>query len=534
MENNFINSIIEKMPDEELCGEVLMWQLSTIDESIKLEDFVRENKASAFQINGSTAERRAEAIEAISKYSHAPAIFSADAECGPIFTSPELRNIMPNMLGCGASNDGELLYESGKYTARFLRSAGVHVTISPCVDVNFNKNNPIVNTRGASDDPERVLRIAGGHGLGVNCENNCIACFKHFPGDGVDDRNQHFCTTINSLSKDEWDATYGKIYSSLIKDGASCIMVGHIALPCYDDTKDELGYLPATLSEKLMKGLLKEQLGFDGCIMSDSLSMLGITSRVPEDKMAVEFLRAGGDFVLFPYKNDLNNIMDALKSGYLPRERLLDAVRRVLRLKVKLGLYEGKTYTPTEEDAEQMKLISKKIAEKSISLIRNYDNVLPIKLSKGARALVLTLTPGEMNMETDPLSLFSNELRERGIEVIQMTNPIFSKFADIIENVDAVFVITNSGINNGGSSTRLGWGQLHSFWRAVIFRNKNLIFISFADPYKLYELPYLKTYINAYSTSTNSIKSAVKACLGEAEFKGKSPVRLEGFFEREE
>lgn len=532
MKEKFIDSIIEKMSDEELCGEVLMWQLSTIDESISLDDFVRENKASAFQVNSTTPERRAEAIKAISKFSDTPAIFGADAECGPIFMPPERRNLFPNMLGCGASNDGDLLYEAGKYTARLLRSAGVHITLSPCVDINFNKDNPIVNTRGASDDPERVLRIAGGHGLGINCENNCIACFKHFPGDGVDDRNQHFCTTVNSLTKEEWDSTYGMIYSNLIQNGMDAVMVGHIALPCYDDTMDELGYIPATLSGKIMTGLLKEKLGFDGCIISDSLSMLGITSRVPENRMAVEFLRAGGDFVLFPYKNDLNNLLDALKSGYLPRERLLDAVRRVLRLKAKIGLFEGKTCIPTEEDIKKIELISHKIAEKSISLIRNYDNVLPIKLTKGSKALVITLTPGEMNMENDPISLFSDELRERQIEVIQMTNPIFSKFDDIIESVDAVFVITNLGGNNGGSSTRLGWGQLHSFWRAVIFRNKNLIFISFADPYKLYELPFLKTYVNAYSTSKNSIKSAVKACLGEAEFKGSSPVALDGFFTR--
>ena len=145
---------------------------------------------------------------------------------------------------------------------------------------------------------------------------------------------------------------------------------------------------------------------------------------------------------------------------------------------------------------------------------------------------MITLCPGEQNIDNDPLGLFSEELEKRGISVVRLTNPHYSKFRDIIDAVDAVFVISNIGINLSGSSLRLGWSHLMSFWRSVIFRNKNLVFISFADPYKLYELPFLKTYVNAYSDSITSIKSAVSACFGETEFEGNNPVQLGGFFER--
>jgi len=526
-----IEKILNSLTDEELCAEVLVWELNSIDTNVNLDDFVRKNKVSNYFVNGAPRDKFNEMSSIVKKYTKTSELVCADVESGPIYIK-EIYNLLPKPFALGAANDENLVFEAGKYTGRFGRSVGIHMTFSPVVDININKDNPIVNQRSVSDDHERVLRIAGAYGKGIDSENYMKAVYKHFPGDGVDDRNQHFCTSVNSLSKDEWDSSFGTVYSSLIKDGIDAIMVAHIALPCYDDTQDELGYIPATLSKKIMTGLLREKLGYDGCIVSDALNMIGITSRIPQDKLAIEFLRAGGDLVLFPYDNDLDNLLSALKSGYLPRERLRDAARRVLKLKEKLGLFENRIYEPTNDDKEKFKQISQNLADKSISLIRNFDNVLPLDISNCNRALVITLCPGEQNIDNDPLGLFSEELEKRGINVVRLTNPHYSKVRDIIDAVDAVFVISNIGINLSGSSLRLGWSHFMSFWRSVIFRNKNLVFISFADPYKLYELPFLKTYVNAYSDSITSIKSAVSACFGEIEFEGNNPVQLGGFFVR--
>ena len=491
--------------------------------------------ASGIFINNFSVEQIKFAKGFIKDERPSPCLVTADIESGPIL-HPEITQYVPSMMTYGATNDEKLVYEIGKYTARISRAQGIHMTFSPVVDISFNFNNSILNTRAASDDADRVLKIAGAYARGLESERKLAATLKHFPGDGVDDRNQHFCTSVNSLSREEWDATYGKVYKTLIDEGVSAIMVAHIALPCYDDTVDECGYLPATLSKKLMTDLLRNRLGFDGCIVSDAMSMIGTATRVPVERLSVEFLRAGGDLVLFPERDDFERIKSALASGYLPRERLIDAVRHVVALKNKLGLYESDTFEKDPKDEEILRDLLFKAADESITLIRNFDNVLPLNLRPGAKILSVTLGVDFFNREkVMKVEEFDNELKRRGYDVISMLNPDHYSIDKVINDVDAVFVVINVDASHcTGGSLRLGWPSMMAFWRAYILKNKNVVCISLGDPYKLYELPFLRTYVNAYSPSKNSLHSAIRACLGEIPFNGKSPVSLKGFFDRKE
>jgi len=538
MTNEMLENFLSEMTDEELCGEVLSWEFNKKTTNDELERAIIDNHMSGFFANTLSEEQICFMRKTIKRYSKSPCLITADVESAPIFY-PELQSYRPYMMTYGAANDEELVYEIGKYTARLSRAKGIHVTLAPVADININPNNPIVGCRAAGDSEERVSKIAGAYARGIQSENKLLATVKHFPGDGLDDRNQHFCTTVNPMSQEEWDESFGKAYKKMIDDGVAAFMVAHIALPCYDNTRDECGYLPATLSKKLMTGLLKEKLGFDGCIISDAMSMIGTAARVPLDRLSVEFLRAGGDLVLFPERDDFKRILAALKSGYLPRERLVDAARRVLRLKNRLGLFECDNYIASNEDMEKMKGLLTRAVEKSITILRNFDTVLPMKnLKAGSKALVITLTTGEVMCDKDSLSAFSDELERHGIEVIRMTNASHYKINDIIDDVDAAFVLINVNIsslsNSSGGSLRLGWNNMMTFWRGYLFKNKNLACISFGDPYKLYEMPYIRTYVNAYSNCESSQIAAARACLGEIGFEGSSPVRLEGFFERGE
>lgn len=535
MTNEALEKYISEMSDEELCGAVLSWEFNSDTSNEELEKFVKENYVSSFFANNFTREQVDFVRGAIKRHVKSPCFITADIEAGPIFF-PELTPLVPRMMNYGATDNEQLVYEIGKYTARLSRGIGIHATLAPVVDINYNFNNPVVNTRAASDSAERVSRIAGAYACGIQSENKLIATAKHFPGDGLDDRNQHFCTTVNTFSREEWDATYGKVYKEMIDSGVEAIMVAHIALPCYDDTRDELGYLPATLSERLMTGLLKGKLGFDGCIISDAMSMIGTATRMPIKELAVQFLRAGGDLVLFPEKDDFKRVLAALRSGELSRERLVDAVRRVLKLKNKLGLFECDTCEYAPEDVEKLKEMLLKVGEQSVTLIRNIDGVLPLKLKQGSKVLTVTLTLDPyFRKKEDPLSEFSDELQRRGIEVIRMTDPKHYAIDEVINTVDAAFLLINvDSINSPGNSMRLGWSNMMSMWRAYLFKNKNVACISFGDPYKLYELPFLKTYVNAYSPDSASMRAAIRACLGEIGFEGKSPVGLKDFFDRED
>ena len=535
MTNEMIEKLIDSMSDEELCAEVLSWEFDNKLSDEELAGVIKKNMASSIFVNNFSREQIRFAKGVIKESVSSPCLVTADVEAGPILY-PEITPFVPSMMTYGATNNEKLVYEIGKYTARLSRAQGIHMTFSPVVDINLNFNTPVLNTRTASDDADRVLRIAGAYARGIESEGKLAATLKHFPGDGVDDRNQHFCTSVNSLSREEWDATYGKIYKSLINDGISAVMVGHIALPCYDDTVDECGYMPATLSKKLMTDLLRDNLGFKGCIVSDAMCMIGTATRVPIERLAVEFLRAGGDLVLFPERDDFGRVLAALKNGYLPRERLVDAVRHVVELKNKLGLYENDVSVVDPADESALRDLLVQAAEESITLIRNFDGVIPMKLRPGARILSITLGLDPYNRDERILiPTFDDELRQRGYEVISMLNPKHYDIDKVIEDVDAAFVIINvNSMQCTGASLRLGWSSMMAFWRAYMFKNKNVATISFGDPYKIFELPFLRTYVNAYAPSDSTVRTAIRACLGELEFKGKSPVRLEGFFEREE
>ena len=527
MKNFDIKGYVASLTDEELVGEVMSWEFSAKTTNEELEAAVKNSKISSFFANNLSLEQIEFLRKAIKENSKSPCLITADVERGPILY-PELSDYSTSMMSLGAANDPELAFEVGKYTARLSRGIGIGLTLSPVIDINYNSNNPVTNTRAASDDPDTVLSAAGSYGRGMRSEGHLAITLKHFPGDGKDDRNQHFCTTVNDMTKEEWMATYGRLYKEMIAEGAEAIMSAHIALPCYDPTLDECGNMPASLSKILMTDLLKGELGFDGCVISDAMSMVGTAARVPVDRLSVEFLRAGGDFVLFPEKDDHKRILEALQSGYLERERLVDAAERVVKLKVKLGLFEGREYKATDDDINKMRELLERAAEKSVTLARDVDGILPLQLKKGAKVLAITLSPSPKDHPVDDFPGFADALEERGFEVIRMTNPMHYRVDEIIDKVDAVFVTSIIDTTNcSGSSLRLGWNNMMTFWRGYIFKNKNLVFISLGDPYKLKELPFLKCYVNSYVKSKAAVSAAISACLGENEFSGKSPVKLD-------
>ena len=521
-----VKEYVASLDDEDLVSEVLCWNIPGDLSEDELVGMIKHRRIKSVAVNSTSPQTIDFIRKKVKEIYNSPCLVCADVEFGPIF-NPDVKKCRTSMMGLGATDDGDLAFEIGKYTGRITRATGIHVTISPVVDINYNSDNPITNTRSAGDTPETVIKIAGGYGRGCQCEGKVAVNVKHFPGDGFDDRNQHFCTSVNSLSREEWMASYGKVYKSLILDGVKTVMVGHIALPWCDGTHDECGYLPGTLSKPIMTDLLKGELGFDGCIISDAMSMIGTAARVPLDRLSVEFLRAGGDLVLFPEKEDHERILNALCSGYLGRERLIDAAERVVRLKSELGLYDDYEYLHDRGDVEKITALYSEAAKKSITLVRNFDNVLPMKLGKAAKMLVISLTTRERDYDGDDYPEFANALEAKGYEVIRLTNPSHYKVKELIDKVDCVFIASHIDMTRcSGSSLRLGWNNLMTFWRGYIFQNQNTVFVSFGDPYKTVELPFLRTVVNAYYNSSEVAMATANACLGEAEFLGVSPVKI--------
>ncbi|MBQ5929171.1 MAG: hypothetical protein IIX02_00085, partial [Clostridia bacterium] len=251
--------------------------------------------------------------------------------------------------------------------------------------------------------------------------------------------------------------------------------------------------------------------------------------------ISLKFLRAGGDMILFPESTDYQVILDALKNGELQLERVKDAVRRILLLKQKANLF-GDYPVVEENNQESVSDIAQSLADKSIKVIRDYDGILPLKMKKGGKILVISML--EPYFQAPPtgkeFDAFIEEFEKEGYRVDLMINPKHKDVQPILGDYEAVLLNCRmSSENYHGATLRIGWNNIMVLWRAYVLQHPNFVFTSFGDPYKLYDAPYLKTYINAYSGDPTSQRAAAKVLLGKLKPQGKNPVAFKGFFERE-
>ena len=525
---------VEKLTLDQLVGQTLCFQADSISAE-EYAELVKKTMPGGIYYHNITPEQKKSALEAHNKYCPVPTVCVADVENGAIMV--EGGSAIPNPMAWGATDDAELIKETHHSIAKCCRKNDVHLALAPVVDINYNFRSSVVNIRAISDSPNQVIKIGRAAVEGFQQDNLVAACCKHFPGDGVDERNQHFMTTVNSLSKEEWMNTYGRVYREMIDAGTMAIMVAHIALPAFDEKIDDyLGYPPASLSKNLMQGLLRETLGFKGCIVSDALSMIGACSIVPLEKLSLEFLNAGGDMLLFPLPSDFDYIKAAVESGELPLERLKDAVIHIWQLNNKLGLLDS--YEEIKEKTEvdtKTSALAQEIADKAINVIRDGDGILKnIHIKPGDKVLNILAIPDNHRAAKYSITTVEEELKARGVEVTTLINPMHYKIKEIQDDYDYIlFNICYTPVNNDGSSMRMNWKNAMAMWRGYIFQHPRLIAASFGDPYKLYDYPYLKTYVNCFGDTDVMQRAYVRFLTGEIKAVGKSPIALPGFFERE-
>jgi beta-N-acetylhexosaminidase len=367
---------------------------------------------------------------------------------------------------------------------------------------------------------------------GLQAEGRLAATAKHFPGDGIDDRDQHLSTTVNSLPFEQWQATYGRVWRAIIEAGVMSIMPGHIALPDYQGFTDRPEEAPpATLDPKLLVDLLRTELGFDGLLISDASGMIGIGSRVSSEARVVQCINAGLDVYLFPETlKDFERLIQAVEQGRLSEERVRQAARRVLELKARLNLHRDPFGPkPSATDKSTYQQAAQTMADKSITVLRS-DGRPPLNLKPGSRVLTVTISqPSPFNkfMPQLDLEVFDEELRRRGFQVEHLLNPEDDLLSEKAGEVDVVFMNLMTLPYMVLGTVRNLVGHLgHWRWRSLFADYPHVVFTSFGNPYVLHEMPHLPNLLAAYGNSPVSQRAAVKVWLGEIEAQGDCPVSL--------
>lgn len=437
----------------------------------------------------------------------------------------------PSMMGLGATDDEKMAYRYGELIGQIGLSVGVNWTFAPVCDINFNLFNQITNIRSLSDSPERVARLCSEVVSGMQ-SSLFAACGKHFPGDGVDYRNQHIITSCNSLSKEEWMESYGMVYKALFEKGLHTVMAGHISLPAFQKEKKDGRYLGGTLSKDLLCDLLRDELGFEGLVVSDALSMGGFRKWYDTHNQAsLECFKAGCDILLWPAIDYIDYAEKAVENGELSMERLDEAVQRILSLKQKIGLLDntGSTVFDNEQLLKQGDEFALEVARKSLTLVRDEEGLLPLSKEKYQTAVIVRTIRDEKYNEN--VAGLANELTQKGIktEVLDacwLENPEQwdkVRSADLIISAIALYPHRPMGmldpVSVHGSNM---WTILCDDTR------KKTIALGLGSPYPVTEYyEACGTVINAYSACKATIAALSEALFKGADaFGGTSPVKI--------
>lgn len=506
-----------------------------------LEGFFRNYPVGAFFMgyklfDGVKSEDRTEHMrKAVLEYQQAsrlPLIMQEDYETGlglPGMTA------FPREMSIGATNDEKLAYQYGEGVAIEARSVGVNWVLHPVCDLNMNPFNPIVNTRSVSDNPDKAIRLLKQQINGL--QQNCVAAtIKHFPGDGIDYRDQHLLTSCNSLSKADWDKTFGKVYSSLIKHGVACIMPGHISLPAYQKTKINGFYPPATLSKELLTDLLKGKLGFKGVIVSDALVMAGFRGYYKSNlESEIKSFEAGVDMMLWPSYAFMDSVEVRIKRGEIPMSRLDDAVERVWAMKERFGMLkkDRELIKPiTANEISKFDKVAQEVADKSITLVRDVKKLLPLNPAKNEKILMVSLAApcGRGDYPTQQIMKLQKELISKGFNIDFQRDILYERgfwSDELTDKYDKVIFVANRYFHYPPGPLQFWDNQAQTVWCINSTDKSKVIFVSLGSPYHTNEyFERVSTIINAYSCDDSTIKSVAKALSGELIMSGISPVNL--------
>jgi beta-N-acetylhexosaminidase len=405
------------------------------------------------------------------------------------------------------------------------RYFGLHWTFSPVIDPNLNFHNPITNTRSVGEHPDLVKRHVVPFIKGFQDDNVMAAAAKHFPGDGLDFRDQHLTTAVNHLPMAQWRETYGKIWQSAIDSGVMTVMPGHISLPDYQGFSDNPEKAPpATLSSRIQVELLREELGFQGVVISDATPMIGMTAWASNSERIVQNVLAGSDVYLFGDSGrDFNILMEAVNDGRLSEERVRQSARRVLELKARLGLDRDPFGpAPSESQKSAFAATARTLAESAITIIRD-DGRPPVSLESGDRVLTITIKYDVPSVSPLDLEVVDEELSSRGFKVEHLLNPSNTEHAEQAPNYAAVFVNMHVSPDMRLGTLRLPGGIPVPQWMSLHREHPQVIYTTFGNPYTLYEMPQVNNLVATFGTSDESQKAAVRVWLGESEARGSLP-----------
>ena len=543
-EVGLVKEVLKRMTLREKIGQTAMPSLSACRNGVREEGgyvnylkkypfcgFYAARSGGTVNNKGETLYKSEELVDialSTGKELDIPLLIAADAEFGGNQLFSEMTKL-PSNMSVGSANSPELTYKRTYYWAKELRSVGINWLFGPVLDIFPHLLTPGV-TRRLSDNTDVIVNLAPHFIRGLR-DAGMMSTAKHFPGKKGGYRDAHFAiATEDGLSMEEWNEMYMPIWKVAADAGADSFMTEHPAFPsCDNEIVRGKIMRPSSASQKVIN-LLRENIGFDGVVVTDALSMKAIAVAFEHDEMYIECLKAGNDVILFTGNDYIDVIEKAVQDGKVSIERIEEAAERVLKAKKKLGLFEGKILGEpmTGDDKADFDKVNYEICCKGATLVANEDGRIPFNPDKIKKVTIVPISPSE-------------KFHDEEIKNLQKAFAKYGTESVVVEKIESKTTVKEMSENSDliVYACYVGWTEPHGFPAYSQVREMNILFnalsygeeksvvASFGGP-SIYYLYFEGTsaFVNMYTASEESMQAFVDGLFGKYEFSETAPVKL--------
>jgi beta-N-acetylhexosaminidase len=502
-------------------------------EEHRVGGLILDTKQSPLGVERSRVYPTAVIANELQRRARIPLLIGADFEFGTRMRLDE-GTALPSPMAIAAGGDPKMAYEAGRITAIEARAAGVHWVFAPVADVNDNPENPIINFRSFGEDPRAVAKHVAEYIRGVE-QHGALATAKHFPGHGNVSVDSHLALAVVPGSRAELDGNELLPFRAAIAAGVSSIMPGHLSVPALEPNSN----IPATLSRRILTGLLREEMKFEGLIITDAMEMGGVTTLFPPGEAAVRAVEAGADVVLMPPSPSaaIESLEEAARSGRISAEQIDASVRRILAAKVRMKVNRERLIDIDRLNERfgrpEYETKALEIADRGVTLVRDDQQLLPLDSTRPLRVLLAalsgdrdscpaeTLAP-EIRTRVDQLTILRADTQFSGVRML--TLPPRDTY-DVAIAALFVRVADRKG--------HIGFPEdQRAFVNRLIDAGKPTIVAAFGSPYLIEHFPGAKTWLAAFSTNSVAQRAAARAIFGQTPIRGKIAVTVPGVAQR--
>jgi beta-N-acetylhexosaminidase len=467
---------------------------------------------------------------------HYPLLIAIDQENGIVQRLGEAVTLFPGNMALGAIGVEEIAYKVALATGSELKALGINMNLAPVVDVNNNPANPVIGTRSFGEDPQQVARLGTAMVRGYRAAG-ILSCLKHFPGHGDTAVDSHLTLPTLPYTREQLASLELVPFKSGIEAGVESAMIAHVALPALT----EHDTLPATLSPAIVQRLLREQLGFNGVILSDCMEMRAISETFGTERAAVMALQAGVDLVLVSHhykrqRGSVEAIQAAIQTQELSAHLLQQAAEKVLSFKARYLSWHDVPATrtvPAIVGCEEHVQLQSQAYELSTTLVRNEDALLPLHPKLGERIVVISPQRNNLSMVEDRYysdDLLVDVLQQYSSSVVLVPvvpTPVEDACRELLQKTSETAISIVATVNAHLDD------QQAELVRCLVSSGRRTIVIAVRNPYDLLAFPQVRTYLATYEYTRPALIAAAHVLFGEKQARGHLPVSIPGLLQQQ-